>query len=35
MVEVDTKGKGVGDITVKIDNFTAATQLLNSDFSCS
>jgi Ca2+-binding RTX toxin-like protein len=31
-LQVDTNGNGTVDITVKLDNFTAATQLVNSDF---
>jgi Ca2+-binding RTX toxin-like protein len=31
-LEVDTNGNGAADITVKLDNFTAAAQLVNGDF---
>jgi len=31
-LQVDTNGNGAVDITINLDNFTAATQLVNSDF---
>jgi Ca2+-binding RTX toxin-like protein len=32
ILQVDTNGNGVVDITIKLDNFTAPTQLVNADF---